>query len=139
MEAGRRGLDDAVSILRAAYREGDAETRGVGLLSLALALDRRGDEEEARRLLSSRPLGDPRDQLTTPKARELFVLAPSEASAACALALQQGGDRDGAEEFWEEAAAQSAADSPWRAYADAHITHHTARMSAGGPNTRKTP
>jgi tetratricopeptide (TPR) repeat protein len=119
MTRGHAGLDDAVSSLRAATRESGDDLHAVALLALALALDRRGDVAGAREALLSRPLGDPRDRIQTAQAKALFSVAPSDAFAASALALEVGGERSGARDAWQ-AAIEADPDGPWADYAEAH-------------------
>jgi tetratricopeptide (TPR) repeat protein len=139
MAAGDAGLDDAVAALREALREAQDEALGVAVLGLALALDRRGDASEARALLSDRASGDPRTALATARAKELLVVAPAEASALAALALEAS-DVAGAREAWEQyvAALAGAPTRPWEAHARAHLASLGSRPAppAGARKTR---
>jgi len=119
MWRGRAGLDDAVNSLRAATRDSSDDVRSLAILALALALDRRGDGAAAREALSSGAMGDPRDRVDTPQAKALFALAPSDARAAAALALEIGGEREGARDAWQ-AAVEANPNGPWTGYARVH-------------------
>jgi tetratricopeptide (TPR) repeat protein len=119
MTMGRGGLDDAVSSLRAATRECGNDLHSVAVLALALALDRRGDIAGAREALRmDRSMGDPRDRIEI--SRAVFALAPSDALAASALALEIAGERAGAHDAWQ-AAIEADPKGPWTDYARAHV------------------
>jgi tetratricopeptide (TPR) repeat protein len=122
MAADNRGLDDAVAALREALREAQDDTLGVAVLTLALALDRRGDSSESRALLVDRAGGEPRTALGSLRAKELLSVAPAEASALAALALE-GNDPASARDGWAAylAALQGAPSRPWEAHARAHL------------------
>ena len=118
MTRGRGGLDDAVSSLRAATRESSDDLHSVAVLALALALDRRGDVAGGRETIRmDRSMGDPRDRIDA--ARVVFAVAPSDAFAASALALEIAGERAGARDAWQ-AAIEADPKGPWADYARAH-------------------
>jgi Flp pilus assembly protein TadD len=52
MDEGTSGLEEAVAILREARNKSDGELRRVAAFALALALDRRGDADQAREIAS---------------------------------------------------------------------------------------
>jgi tetratricopeptide (TPR) repeat protein len=133
MAADNRGLDDAVAALREALREAQDDVLGVAVLGLALALDRRGDASEARALLADRTSGDPRTALATARAKELLAVAPAEASALAALALEAS-DVAGAHDGWEQyvTALAAAPSRPWEAHARAHLAALGSRPAAHG-------
>jgi tetratricopeptide (TPR) repeat protein len=116
---GPSGLDEAAAALREAVREAQDEPRAVALLALALVLERRGDAEESRALLAERAHGDPRTALTTPRAKELLAVAPGEASAIVALALEPS-DPAGARDAWQ-VYLTAAPQGPWAKAAQAHV------------------
>jgi tetratricopeptide (TPR) repeat protein len=118
MARGPSGLDEAAAALREAVREAQDESRVIAVLALALALDRRGDTEEAHALLGERFHGDPRDALATPRAKDLLALVPADAHALAALALEST-DAVGARDAWEQAI-EGAPQGPWAGYARAH-------------------
>ncbi len=101
MASGPAGLDDAIAALREALHDAQDEALSVAVLALALALDRRGDGSEARVLLADRSRGDPRSALEAARAKELIAVAPAEASAIAALALEPV-DVAGARDAWEQ-------------------------------------
>jgi tetratricopeptide (TPR) repeat protein len=119
MSQGRVGLDDAVRCLRASLRDGNGDAQPVAVLVLALAFDRRGDISDAKDLLSTRTSGDPRERVQADFAKAVFSIAPPDALAASALALEISGDRDGALEQWD-AAVDASASTPWLDYAKGH-------------------
>jgi hypothetical protein len=119
MARGASGLDEAAAALREGVREAQDEPRAVAVLALALALDRRGDAEESRALLAERAHGDPRTPLATPAAKELLAVAPAEAQAMTALALEST-DVAGARDGWNAYVA-AAPQGPWAASARAHL------------------
>jgi len=119
MSMGREGLDDAVNVLRAATRENSGEARNLAIVALALALDRRGDLTAVREALSSGSMGDPRDRIQTPYAKAVFTVAPSDALAAAALALEVVGERAGAADTWQ-ASLEADPNGPWADYSKAH-------------------
>jgi tetratricopeptide (TPR) repeat protein len=130
MSRGPAGLDEAAAALREGVREAQDEARAVAVLALALALDRRGDAEESKALLAERAHGDPRAPLAMPRAKELLAVAPGEAPALVALALEPTDPAD-ARDAWLSYAAEApsgaagstgsaSAAAPWAAHAKAH-------------------
>jgi tetratricopeptide (TPR) repeat protein len=101
MASGPAGLDDAVAAFREALHEAQDEALSVAVLALALALDRRGDLGEARVLLADRSRGDPRSVLETARSKELLAVAPAEAAAIAAIALEPL-EAAGARDAWEQ-------------------------------------
>jgi tetratricopeptide (TPR) repeat protein len=128
MARGTAGLDEAVAALREGFRDAQDDTQAVAVVALALALDRRGDREESRALLAERTHGDPRSAVATARARELLAVAPSEAHALAALALESS-DAAGAHDAWEKYLA-AAPSGPWAAHAKTHLA------SLGAPKRR---
>jgi len=119
MSRSTAGLDDAVAALREGAREAQDETQSVAVLALALALDRRGDTDESRALLTERAHGDPRQALASARAKEVLAVAPAETSALVALDLGAT-DVVGARDAWERYLA-TAPSSPWAAHARGHL------------------
>jgi len=120
MPRGEGGLDDAAAALRDSLRESpEDETRAVAALALAVVLDRSGQPGAARTLLSERLRGDPRRIVATNAARQALAVAPAEASALEALALEVN-DASGARDAWETYL-QSAPKGPWAGHALAHL------------------
>jgi tetratricopeptide (TPR) repeat protein len=130
MTRGAGGLDDAAGALREAVREAQDEAAAVAVLALALALDRRGDGDEAHALLSERAHGDPRATLASPRAMELLAVAPAESEALAAIGLEPT-DAGGARDAWQKYLA-AAPGGPWAAHARTHL----ARPPASPPRKR---
>ena len=129
MSRGPAGLDESAAALREALREAQDETQAVAVLALALALDRRGDVDEARAILSGRPR-DPRTVVTSARAREILAVAPLEGRVLVALALE-GKDVASARDAWEHYAE---AGGPWAGHARAHLAALSGkRGTARGP------
>jgi tetratricopeptide (TPR) repeat protein len=133
MKCGAQGLDDAVASLRDATREAQDETQAVAVLALALALNRRGEGDQAFALLSDHLRGDPRSVLSTARAEELLSVATEEKSAMAALALENS-DPGGARDAWQEYV-EKAPSGPWLAHARARLAALAARRSAGRPRS----
>jgi len=132
MDKGAAGLDEAVPIFRQAARDSQDVAQIVGLLCLALALDRAGDEGEARALLAERARGDMRTVLSGPQAKDLF--APDflpETHALAALALEST-DMNAARESWRRYLAARPT-GPWAAHARAHESGGAKRGTQGRP------
>jgi tetratricopeptide (TPR) repeat protein len=119
MARGADRLDEAAAALREGVREAQDEPRAVAVLALALVLERRGDAEESRALLSERAQGDPRKLIATPRAKELLSVAQSERSAIVALALEPT-DAAGAKDAWQDYL-NASPQGPWAANAKAHL------------------
>jgi len=133
MTRGNEGLGDATAALREALRSsGEDDIRDVAFLGLAVALDRSGRTDEARALLSERLRGDPRRLVATEGAKEALGVAPAEASALVALALEAT-DQAGARDVWE-AYLDEAPKSPWCDHARAHVAALSKRAS---PRSRR--
>jgi tetratricopeptide (TPR) repeat protein len=128
MARGPTGIDEAAAALREGVREAQDEPRAIAVLALALALDRRGDAEESRALLSERAHGDPRAPLATPRAKELLAVAPAEGQALAALALEPT-DAAGARDAWQ-AYLEAAPQGPWAVQAKSHLAALGGKRSA---------
>jgi tetratricopeptide (TPR) repeat protein len=134
MALGPAALDDAIGALREAARDAQDDAEGVAVLALALALDRRGDADEARSLLASRGHGDPRNLFEGARGKELAATAPWEVPAIVAFALETT-DAAGAHDAWEEYL-QANPTGPWAAQVRARLSV----AKAGRPVThRKGP
>jgi tetratricopeptide (TPR) repeat protein len=116
---GQSALDDAVAALREGAKDAQDDAQPVAVLALALALDRRGDADEAHALLSERAHGDPRTPLGTARAKEVLAVAPNEALAMQAVALEAT-DPAGAKDAWQKYI-DAAPQGPWAAHAKAHL------------------
>jgi tetratricopeptide (TPR) repeat protein len=119
MTRGPAGLDEAAAALREALREAQNDAHLVAVLALALALDRRGNAAEGRALLGERARGDPREVLSSSRAKEILAVAPDETHALAALALEWT-DAAQARDEWQEALAATPA-GPWASHARAHL------------------
>lgn len=119
MAGGAGGLDEAAAALHEAVREAQDEARAVAVLALALVLDRRGDAQEARALLTERAHGDPRDAVASSRAKTLLAVAPAETHALAGLALESS-DAAGSRDEWQQAF-DSAPSGVWAAHARAHL------------------
>jgi tetratricopeptide (TPR) repeat protein len=138
MARGAAGLDEAAASLREALREGQDEARAVAVLALALALDRRGDREEAHALLREHGQGDPRDVVATSRAKELLAVLPQEAHALAAVGLEPT-DAAGARDEWQQAL-NAAPTGVWGAHARAHWTALGGRRDGlSGASSRPGP
>jgi tetratricopeptide (TPR) repeat protein len=129
MQRGERGLDEAAAALREAVHEAQDEAQAVAALGLALALDRAGGSREARALLADRLHGDPRETLSTPRAKDLLAVVPAETHAMTALALEPS-DGAGAREEWQRSI-DDAPRGPWTSYAREHLAALGGKRSAG--------
>jgi tetratricopeptide (TPR) repeat protein len=119
MTRGAAGLDEAAAALREASREAQDETQAVAVLALVLALDRRGDVDEARALIAERVHGDPRTPLTATRAQDVLAVAPLEVDPLAALALEAS-DPAGARDAWQRYV-DAAPAGVWAAHARAHL------------------
>ena len=131
MGRGAAGLDEAVAALREGVREAQDETQAVGVLALALALDRRGDVDEARATLAERLQGNPPDTLAAPRAKDVLAVAPGETEALAAIGLEPT-DPAGARDAWRKYL-DAAPQGPWAAHARAHL----AALGAKHPPARR--
>ncbi len=127
---GKDGIDEATAALREALRETHDDPLGVAVLGLALALDRRGDQDEARVLLAERAHGDPRTLLSQRDAKELLSVAPGEENALVAIGLEST-DASAAREAWQKYLG-AASNGPWATHARAHLASLTAHPASRG-------
>jgi tetratricopeptide (TPR) repeat protein len=125
MAGGAGKLDEAAGALREALREAQDDSQAVAVLALALALDRRGDPDEARALLLERGRGDPRDAIASTRAKALLAVVPSETHALAALALEPV-DPAGARDEWQRVL-DDGPHSVWASHARAHLAALDAR------------
>lgn len=134
MSRGPTGLDEAAASLREAVREAQDETQMVAVLALAVALDRRGDLDEAHALLGERLRGNPRTTLASTRSRDVLAVAPKESDALAAFALEAT-DPAGARDAWQ-AYLDAAPRGPWAAHARAHVGALGARRAIAAGRTR---
>jgi hypothetical protein len=119
-------------------REAQDETQTIAVLGLGVALDRRGDLDEAHALLAERLHGDPRTALTSPRGKEVLAVAPAESGALAALGLE-GTDPAGARDAWQaylDAGAGAGQKAPWAAHARAHVAALGGRRASGAGRPR---
>jgi tetratricopeptide (TPR) repeat protein len=130
---GRDGIDEATAALREAVHDARDDALAVAVLGLALALDRRGDQDEARALLAGRAHGDPRSLLAQRDSKQLLSVAPAEESALLAIGLEST-DVAGAREAWEKYLSAAPAGA-WAAHAKAHL----ASLAPSQPSVARRP
>jgi tetratricopeptide (TPR) repeat protein len=131
MARGPAGIDDATPALREALREAPHDEQGdVVVLALALALERGGDTTQGRTLLADRFRGDPRNVMASTRAKEALAVAPDEAFALVAFALETL-DAPGAGDQWEAYLA-AAPKGPWAEWARSRL----AELRGGTPRRR---
>jgi tetratricopeptide (TPR) repeat protein len=116
---GKDGIDEATAALREAVRETRDDALGVAVLGLALALDRRGDPDEARALLAEHAHGDPRTLFAQRDAKDLLAVAPGEEAALVAIGTEST-DASVAREAWSRYISASPNGS-WAAHAGTHL------------------
>jgi len=137
MTRGRAGLDEAAASLREGLHDAQDEIQTVAALALALALDRRGDADEARAVLGERLHGDPRSAVGAPRARDVVAVSREESDALVALGLEPS-DPAGARKAWERYIEEvgAAKDAPWVAHARGHLAALGAGRAPGGARAR---
>ncbi len=134
MSRGAGDLDEAIQIFRQARRDSQDVAQTVAVLALALALDRSGEREEARAVLSERIHSDPHGVLSDARARQILGPASGEAEieALAALALEPL-DANLARESWRKYLEKSPP-AAWAEHARAHeAALGGARGVRGGP------
>ena len=121
LELGTPALDEAIAILREARGKSDVDrdVRRVASLALALALDRRGDADQAIDLAGeiAKTRGIPTEingEIT------VRLIAPEEAIAMRAIGLEQS-DTVAALEAWKAYLAAGGDKRVWAAHAKAHV------------------
>ncbi len=130
---GPPALDDAISALREVVRQGRDDAQDVAILALALALDRRGDADEARTVLT-RGRGDPRNVFEGARGKEFVSIAPWEVPAIVAFALE-GSDPAGARDAWEQYL-EGSPSGPWAVQARAHLAALAAKRPAASSRAK---
>ena len=123
MTRGPEGLDEAIAILRQARRDAQDALQSFAVMALALALDRAGDADEARAVLTERIHADPRPVLGDARVKEALAVAGAggatgDGRAAAALALAAVDARAAVSEW--KAIADGASGGVWAAHARAH-------------------
>jgi tetratricopeptide (TPR) repeat protein len=136
LELGPKGLDESIAILREARAKSEAmrDVRRIASLALALALDRRGDVDQAKDLASdvAKTKGVPTEINSEVRAR---LLAPEEGIAMRAIGLEAI-DPAAALDAWKSYLAQGGDKRVWAAHAKEHI----ARLEKpSGPPKKKVP
>jgi tetratricopeptide (TPR) repeat protein len=135
LEAGPKSLDEAVAILREARSKSDPahDIRRIAALALALALDRRGDVDQARELAAdiAKTKGVPTEINSEVRAR---LVAPEEALAMRAIGLETIDDA-AAIEAWKAYLAQGGDKRVWAT----HAKEHLARLEKPASTKKKVP
>jgi tetratricopeptide (TPR) repeat protein len=131
---GKDGIDEATAALREAVRETRDDSLAVAVLGLALALDRRGDPDEARALLSEHAHGDPRTLFAQHDAKDLLAVAPGEEAALVAIGIEAT-DASAARDAWDHYIS-SAPNGSWAAHARAHLAALGPGRKPGSPANR---
>jgi tetratricopeptide (TPR) repeat protein len=130
MSLGPKDLDESISILRQARKDSQDVAQRVAAFALALALDRAGENAEARLILSDRPRDNVVALLAEPAAIE--AMGPQwdvERDAMIALALE-GVDSTRARRGWTIYLEGAGGKGPWADHAREHVGR---RARAGRP------
>lgn len=121
MAQGPKGVDDAVAMLRQARLFASDALQLASVVALALALDRAGQKEEAKALLSERVRTDVKpvlgDERVTDALADAGVAFEGDALQATAL---EGVDAAAARDAWERFLAGAGGKGPWAEHARAH-------------------
>lgn len=143
MTRGPSALDEAVSIFRQSVRDSQDIAQIVSVLSLALALDRAGEKDEARAMLAERAHGDPRPVLASTRAKDLLGPAGAPETAALAAIALEVSDPPGARMEWQRYLdAAPAGKTPWVDHARAHVAALSGKKAPGNatkPSGAKAP
>jgi tetratricopeptide (TPR) repeat protein len=140
MARGASALDEAVPIFRQSVRDSQDIAQIVSALSLALALDRAGDKDEARAMLAERVHGDPRPVLASARAKDLLGPAGApEAPALVAIALEISDPAAARAEWQRYVEAASGAKGPWIDHARAHEAALSGKKPPSKPSRPKVP
>lgn len=125
MAQGPKGIDDAVAMLRQARRDAQDAMQVAAVVALGLALDRAGQREESRALVTERVRSDVRGVLADASVVQALADAgvSYEADALLATALEQV-DPAGAQAAWQ--GYEVAGRGPW-------LEHARARAGAAAP------
>ena len=121
MAQGGKGIDDAVAMLRQARREAQDSMQFASVVALALALDRSGQKEEAKAVLSERVRSDAKPILADARIGEALADAgvAHESDALLATALEVT-DPNAAREVWHRYVEGPGGKGPWGDHARAH-------------------
>jgi predicted Zn-dependent protease len=134
MALGPKGVDDAVAMLRQARLFASDAVQLASVVALALALDRAGQKEEAKALLSERVRTDVKPVLGDERVTEALADAgvAFEGDALQAIALE-GVDSGAAHDAWERYLAGQGGKGAWADHARAHLQLLGAPKKAGRP------
>lgn len=138
LASGSKSLDEAVAILREARSKSEMghDVRRVASLALALALDRRGDVDQAKELATdvAQTKGIPTEISGEILAR---LPAPEEGHAMRAIGLESS-DAAAAIEAWKAFLGSGGDKGPWAENAKAHLARlQKTDKTAGKPKTNK--
>lgn len=119
MEEGATGLDEAVATLKETRAKGDGEIKRVAALALALALDRRGDVDQAREIAADlvKTRGVPNE---IPPEITVRFASMEEGHAMRAMGLEIA-EPLAAAEAWKAYLAGGGDQRAWAAHARAHL------------------
>jgi len=121
MEVGPAGVEEGVAILREARKNSQDVVQRVASLALALALDRSGEQAEARMILAERPHENAPALVVDPAAIEAMgPLASVERTALVALALEAT-DPLAARSSWSTYLDGPGGEGPWADHARQHL------------------
>jgi tetratricopeptide (TPR) repeat protein len=123
-------LDEAIAWLREARQRPPTQLAGDVMLSLALALDRAGDHDEADATLAEARAKGARLRQGTLE----YLAAPEDRAALDALAAE-GSDRAAAQKAWEGYLAGPGGKGPWAAAARARLD--ALKKGGGAPRAAK--
>jgi hypothetical protein len=101
MAGGPEAVDAAKAAFREALRGGQDELQQLAVFALALALDRGGEEAQARALLDDRGQGDAGALLASSRVRAALRAGAAEADALSAFALEAS-DPGAARALWQK-------------------------------------
>jgi tetratricopeptide (TPR) repeat protein len=121
MGQGQKTVDDSVAMLRQARRDAQDALQVASVVALALALDRSGQKEEAKAVLSERVRSDVKPVLVDARVVEALADAgvPYESDALVATALEVT-DPGAAREAWRKYLEGAGGRGPWADHARAH-------------------
>ncbi len=122
MGQGPAQVDDAVAMFRQARRDAQDAMQVASVVALALALDRGGQREEAKAVITERVRSDVRPLLADARVTSALTDAgaPGEAPALVAMALEATGDANGARESWRKYLEGPGGKGPWAEHARGH-------------------
>lgn len=133
MAQGPKSIEDAVAMLRQARREAQDSMQVASVVALALALDRSGQKEEAKAVLSERVRSDAKPILADPRIAEALTNSgvAHESDALLATALEVT-DAAAARDAWRRYSEGPGGKGPW-------AEHARERAASGAPAKKDKP